>query len=86
MFDAVFFDLDGTLVDSAADIALSLNRALADLALPSVSEAQVRDWVGRGASRLIEVCLTHVVPHHADNPHRHEAEARLLDADRKSVV
>lgn len=78
--EVILLDLDGTLVDSAADIALSLNRALADLALPAVSEAQVRDWVGRGASRLIEVCLTHVVPHHAGNPHRHEAETRLLDA------
>lgn len=78
--DLILIDLDGTLVDSAADIALSLNRALADLALPAVSEAQVRDWVGRGASRLVEVCLTQVLPHHAANLHRHDAEAELLAA------
>lgn len=55
----VMFDLDGTLVDSAADIAVALNRALADLALPAVSEAQVRTWVGRGASRLVHCALEH---------------------------
>jgi phosphoglycolate phosphatase len=55
----VMFDLDGTLVDSVADIALSLNRALGDMALPEVSEAQVRTWVGRGASRLIYCVLEH---------------------------
>lgn len=76
---AILMDLDGTLIDSAADIALSLNRALDDLGLPRVSELQVRDWVGRGAGRLVEVVLQHVVPHHADNPYRHEVEARLLE-------
>lgn len=55
----VMFDLDGTLVDSAADIAVALNRALADLALPGVSDAQVRTWVGRGASRLVHCALEH---------------------------
>lgn len=55
----VMFDLDGTLVDSAADIAVALNRALADLALPAVTEAQVRTWVGRGASRLVHCALEH---------------------------
>ncbi|HET8729846.1 MAG TPA: phosphoglycolate phosphatase, partial [Moraxellaceae bacterium] len=55
----VMFDLDGTLVDSAADIAVALNRALADLALPGVTEAQVRTWVGRGASRLVHCALEH---------------------------
>jgi len=75
----ILMDLDGTLIDSAADIALSLNRGLDDLGLPRVSELQVRDWVGRGAGRLVEVVLQHVVPHHADNPQRHEVEARLLE-------
>lgn len=55
----VMFDLDGTLVDSAADIAIALDRAMADLGLPGVSEAQVRTWVGRGASRLVHCALEH---------------------------
>lgn len=55
----VMFDLDGTLVDSVADIALSLNRALTDLGLPEVTLVQVQTWVGRGASRLVYCVLEH---------------------------
>ena len=51
---AVFFDLDGTLVDSARDIHAALVAALLDLGLPTVSEQNVRDWVGRGAGRLVD--------------------------------
>lgn len=51
------FDLDGTLVDSVADIELNLNRALADLGLSPVTLEQVRNWVGRGASRLVYCVL-----------------------------
>lgn len=76
----ILLDLDGTLVDSAADIALSLNRALADLGMAAVSEAHVRDWVGRGAARLIEVALQHVRPHHGQDPQKHAVEAQLLAA------
>lgn len=54
---ALFFDLDGTLVDSALDIHRSLNMALTDLGLPQVSVTQVRNWVGRGASRLVACVL-----------------------------
>jgi phosphoglycolate phosphatase len=53
----VMFDLDGTLVDSIADIALALNRALLDIGLPPVTDAQVQGWVGRGASRLMYCVL-----------------------------
>lgn len=51
---AVFFDLDGTLVDSAADIMRAVNFALYDIGIDPVTNAQVRLWVGRGASRLIQ--------------------------------
>ncbi|MEC7119933.1 MAG: phosphoglycolate phosphatase, partial [Pseudomonadota bacterium] len=57
---AVFFDLDGTLVDSAADIHHALNWALNDFGLPIVDQQRVRDWVGRGASRLIH-CAIHAL-------------------------
>ncbi len=50
---ALFFDLDGTLVDSAADIRRSLNLVLATRGLPVVADDQVRRWVGRGADRLL---------------------------------
>ena len=50
---AIVFDLDGTLVDSAADIAAALAAALADHALPAPTIDQVRDWIGGGARTLI---------------------------------
>jgi phosphoglycolate phosphatase len=51
------FDLDGTLIDSRADITNSLNLALARLALPSLTESQVGDFVGDGIQKLVERAL-----------------------------
>src|ERR1700761_1735398 len=51
---AVLFDLDGTLIDTARDIALALNRALGDFGLEPLSEEDVRQMVGRGSPMLIE--------------------------------
>ena len=53
-FDTIVFDLDGTLVDSAPDLAEALNRVLADHGLPSVTAASVRHMVGEGAMKMIE--------------------------------
>ena len=50
----ILFDLDGTLVDSAPDLALSVNQMLAELDLPQCGEAPVRGWVGDGIDALIE--------------------------------
>ena len=50
----IVFDLDGTLIDSAADLTEALNRVLADQGLPAVAEASVRHMVGDGAVKLIE--------------------------------
>lgn len=52
-FETVVFDLDGTLVDSAPDLAEALNRVLAEKALPPVTPASVRGMVGEGAARMI---------------------------------
>jgi len=54
----VLFDLGGTLVDSAANVTISLNLMLKELSIPSCSLAQARDWVGNGAVRLIKRALT----------------------------
>ena len=56
----ILFDLDGTLVDSAADLYRAMNLSLAQLDLPSVTEAQVRVWVGKGAAKLCETVLMHL--------------------------
>jgi phosphoglycolate phosphatase len=51
---AVLFDLDGTLLDTAADIALALNRTLAEHRFNSATLDEVRTMIGRGAPILIE--------------------------------
>jgi len=50
---AVVWDLDGTLVDSAADIAASLNRLLAEEALPALDDDRIRNMIGEGVAVLI---------------------------------
>lgn len=50
----VLFDLDGTLVDSARDLYRAMNLSLAALAWPLVTEVQIRQWVGKGASHLCQ--------------------------------
>src|SRR5215831_17497973 len=50
---AVLFDLDGTLLDTAADIT----RALAEQNLPTLARSEVRGLIGRGPPALVERTL-----------------------------
>jgi phosphoglycolate phosphatase len=52
-FDVVAFDLDGTLADTAQDLAAALNHALAALGRPVVPPESVRHLVGHGARALL---------------------------------
>jgi len=51
------FDLDGTLVDSAPDLAAAVDQMLEHLGRSPVGIDQVRDWVGNGASVLVRRAL-----------------------------
>jgi phosphoglycolate phosphatase len=55
--EAVVFDLDGTLIDSAADIAHALNEALAWGSLRGFDLATVRGWIGNGPNALVANAL-----------------------------
>lgn len=50
----VLFDLDGTLVDSAADLQATLNRLLSEAGLQSLSLDQVKAMIGDGVAKLVE--------------------------------
>jgi phosphoglycolate phosphatase len=50
----LLFDLDGTLLDTAADIARALNRTLADYELAPLPVLEVSRMIGRGSPMLIE--------------------------------
>lgn len=52
-FRTVAFDLDGTLVDSAPDLATALNLTLADLGRPCIPLDQVVTMIGNGARTLL---------------------------------
>ena len=53
-FELAIFDLDGTLIDSARDLAASVNRALHKSSLPERPGDEVARFIGQGARRLVE--------------------------------
>ena len=53
MLPAIIFDLDGTLIDSAPDLAEALNRTLLEINRPALSLSLIRNLVGTGALALI---------------------------------
>jgi phosphoglycolate phosphatase len=48
------YDLDGTLLDTAGEIREAVNLTLADFNHGSVSDAQVRSWIGHGTGWLMK--------------------------------
>ena len=52
-------DLDGTLVDSAPDIAHCLGRALEAIGYAPPGEARTRVWIGDGLETLIARAIAH---------------------------
>ena len=53
----LLFDLDGTLVDSLPDLTSAINLLRADFDLPPLAIAQVRNYVGDGATALVKRAL-----------------------------
>lgn len=54
----VMIDLDGTLLNTAEDLALSANLMLKDLGLPEQSTSTIRSYIGKGIDRLVKRTLT----------------------------
>lgn len=53
----IMYDLDGTLVDSVPDLAISVDAMLDDMNLPKAGEDKVRLWVGNGIPSLVKRAL-----------------------------
>ena len=65
---AYVFDLDGTLIDSLADIAESVNRMLDARGFPRSDVELFRQMVGDGMEKLVERAL----------PAEHRADEALI--------
>ena len=58
-FQSVTFDLDGTLLDTIADLSEGCRLMLEEIGAPPRSQAEVHSFVGKGLAVLVERCLTH---------------------------
>ena len=54
---AIFFDLDGTLVDTAQDMAWALNQLLDEQARPPLAYAAIRSEASRGSRALVNLAF-----------------------------
>ncbi|MBL7066973.1 MAG: phosphoglycolate phosphatase [Candidatus Marinimicrobia bacterium] len=78
-FQAILFDLDGTLVDSSRDIATSINLTLKHLGYDPITLNQSNSFVGDGIRMLVKRALGKSIY----NDERHIIEPDLLsEADK----
>ncbi len=54
----IMIDLDGTLLNTADDLALAANLMLRELDLPEKSPATIQSYIGKGIERLVKRTLT----------------------------
>jgi phosphoglycolate phosphatase len=62
----VLIDLDGTLMDTAPDLAAAANRMRADFGLPPLPMERIATFVGKGAEVLVHRALTDELEGRAD--------------------
>jgi phosphoglycolate phosphatase len=53
------FDLDGTLIDTAPDLARATNHVLEREGLAAIPAESIRNWIGFGARRMVERGLSY---------------------------
>ncbi|TBW58870.1 phosphoglycolate phosphatase [Marinobacter halodurans] len=82
--DTILFDLDGTLVDSAPDLAAAIDAMLEGLGRSPAGAEKVRQWVGNGAGVLVRRALAGRFDHengpHLSDDEFHAAQQRFFDA------
>lgn len=82
MYDLMLFDLDGTLLDTAAELHEAVNDVLDAVGLPRVNESQVRSWIGNGSRELMSAACAHaggLAPQRVRESHSMEAVMVLYD-------
>ncbi len=58
-YKAVFFDLDGTLIDSAQDLSFAVNVMSDELGIERPGLQNIKHWIGNGTLKLVERSLQH---------------------------
>lgn len=58
-FDAILFDLDGTLLDTIPDLASAANAMRLDMGLPPIAQNILATYVGQGVEQLVMRALGH---------------------------
>jgi len=64
-YQAILFDMDGTVLDSRDDLTDAINHTLRENGFPAVTRDEVVSATGHGASHLLASCL----PKGEDTPH-----------------
>jgi phosphoglycolate phosphatase len=65
-WDAIFFDLDGTLVQTSPEIADAVNDTLRHFGWPAAAQAQVDLWIGHGTRELLIQALAQATSQSAE--------------------
>lgn len=79
MIKAVLFDLDGTLVDTAPDMAAALNRLLIEEGHPELPLETIRPHVSKGGLALTQLGFSNVVSDSEIEPLRQRFLQSYLD-------
>jgi 2-phosphoglycolate phosphatase len=78
---AVLLDLDGTLLDTAPDLARALNALLTEQGLPALALARIRPHVSNGANAVVRLAFPD-----ADMTRFEALRARFLDLYHAALV
>ena len=78
-YDIVLFDLDGTLIETAPEIADAVNDTLQQFSLPAVTQQQVNGWIGHGTRELLIQALAFIGQTDADKV-RHSERFKTIEA------
>jgi len=79
-YDLILFDLDGTLIETAPEIADAVNDTLRHFELPEVSQQQVNDWIGHGTRELLIQALAWIGGTPADTVRQSE-RFKVIEAE-----
>lgn len=60
-YKAVFFDLDGTLLDSAKDLSFAVDVMAETLGLKKPNLESIKQWIGNGTVKLVERSLSYSI-------------------------